>query len=417
MGRTSSSLPSVSGLVYDDGGCDEEEDTFESHGNAATGVGFQAGSGSGGVFFAADAPPKTRFAEELASLFESYRAWLSLAGLAEDSLVFSRLFLSDLANQKDLLQTSEPFLALSAGALSVVEQPPCSGAEASLLAWHIVPGSPGGMKKTRLEAASWTNHWCFRGRRLLMHLACNEADHDDSDAGKQTARLFTRLVSSLARKGLRLCANTVRTWVFVRDIDNHYQAMTKARKRIFGKQGLNGKTRYIASTGIEARFRDPAERVSLDALSFGNLHPDQIVRMEARQNLCPAPNYGMTFERGTRLRFGDRSHLWISGTASIDDHGRVLFAGDAAAQTRRTLENIAALLAPHGADLRGMAYLIVYVRNRNDGDIVRGIVRRAVPGTVPIVVVQAAVCRPAWLVEIEGMAIIPDRTPFPPFFG
>jgi hypothetical protein len=34
---------------------------------------------------------------------------------------------------------------------------------------------------------------------------------------------------------------------------------------------------------------------------------------------------------------------------------------------------------------------------------------------VPLVFAEAAVCRPTWLVELEGVAIIPDKTGFPPF--
>ena len=73
--------------------------------------------------------------------------------------------------------------------------------------------------------------------------------------------------------------------------------------------------------------------------------------------------YGVTFERGLRVRFGDRSHLYISGTASIDKNGDVIHVSDVKNQRRQTLDNVKALLSPHGARLKDMAYIIVYLRS------------------------------------------------------
>jgi len=40
---------------------------------------------------------------------------------------------------------------------------------------------------------------------------------------------------------------------------------------------------------------------------------------------------------------------------------------------------------------------------------------RDVPADVPVLLLEAAVCRPAWLVEVEGVAIVPDSTRHPAF--
>jgi enamine deaminase RidA (YjgF/YER057c/UK114 family) len=137
--------------------------------------------------------------------------------------------------------------------------------------------------------------------------------------------------------------------------------------------------------------------------------------MEALDHLSPTIRYGVTFERGMRIRFGDRSHLYVSGTASIDKDGRTLYASDVRMQTRRALENVRALLAPHGADLHDLAYVVAYLRSFKDGKLVMDIVKTELPPEVPRLFVVGAVCRPAWLVEFEGVGIIPDRTDFPPF--
>jgi enamine deaminase RidA (YjgF/YER057c/UK114 family) len=107
--------------------------------------------------------------------------------------------------------------------------------------------------------------------------------------------------------------------------------------------------------------------------------------------------------------------LYISGTASINNKGEVLFCGDVEKQTRRTLENIRALLAPQGAALADMAYLLVYVRNFHEIETVRNVLHGEIGDTTPVIFAEAAVCRPAWLMEIEGVAVIPDSNDFPPF--
>jgi len=152
-----------------------------------------------------------------------------------------------------------------------------------------------------------------------------------------------------------------------------------------------------------------------DALSIGGLKPGQVVRMEAVENMPPTLTYGVTFERGLRVRFGDRSHMYISGTASISADGKIMHPGDAGKQTGRTIENMEALLMKQKADLGSLAYLLIYVRNLHDRAAVIERVQQSLPEGVPHAVLQASVCRPGWLVEMEGVAVIPDRTDYPVF--
>jgi enamine deaminase RidA (YjgF/YER057c/UK114 family) len=172
----------------------------------------------------------------------------------------------------------------------------------------------------------------------------------------------------------------------------------------------------VASTGIEGNAVDSGALVSMDSLSFGGLKEKQILPMNALDNLPLTITYGVTFERGLRIKFGDRSHLYISGTASIDKSGEIMHGGDVENQTRRTLDNIEMLLKNQGAALSDMAYLLCYVRNVKHVDCVNAILKDRIPSDIPLVIMQGAVCRPGWLVEVEGVAIMPDKNHFPPFF-
>jgi len=61
--------------------------------------------------------------------------------------------------------------------------------------------------------------------------------------------------------------------------------------------------------------------------------------------LNEAYSYGSAFSRGLRIDLNGLAILLISGTASIDGRGNTVHVGDFRSQTRRTFDNITALLA------------------------------------------------------------------------
>lgn len=118
----------------------------------------------------------------------------------------------------------------------------------------------------------------------------------------------------------------------------------------------------------------------------------------------PTHEYGVTFERGTSVSYGDRKHVYISGTASINDKGEVVHPGEVLKQARRALDNIAALLKEAACTMEDMAYLLIYLRDVADYKPVEDVMQALYPG-VPKLILLAPVCRPGWLIEIEGMAL------------
>lgn len=392
------------------------ESAFFRVGNCVRGSLFRTEEGSEEYFFTVESPEDITFGEELEGLYDAYLAALETCGLAEDTLVFSRFHLGDIANQKERLLASRIFHAARHGAVSVIQQCPASGGSVSFLAWHIRnKGHALPHADISCNGDGWRNGTLIRGDHYSLLWTTNFTDPGELDSHSQTLRIIQEFRSVLDKNGMNLFDNTVRTWVYVRDIDNHYHGMVEARKSFFEEYGLNSETKYIASTGIEGSSKEVNTLVSLDALSIGGLRNEQFVRMEALDHLSPSIAYGVTFERGMRIRYGDRSHLYLSGTASIDRAGNVLHLSDARKQTERTIENIRALLAPHDAGLRDIAYMVVYLRSFKDRARVWEVLDRVLPKDVPVLTVLGPVCRPSWLVEIEGLAIIPDRTEYPPF--
>jgi len=223
------------------------------------------------------------------------------------------------------------------------------------------------------------------------------------DSEGQMRQIFEQYSEILKAQGLTIADNCVRTWIFVRDIDNNYGGVVKGRKDYFAKIGLTEKTHYIASTGINGSVSDAGILVSMDAVAVKNLDTSKVKYLTAPENLNPTYEYGVTFERGTLFSHNGKNTIFISGTASIDKHGEVMFVGDAARQTERTLDNIEALLRDGGASLDMAEAVIVYLRYPSDAQVVKAVLKEKVP-YLKYVMVHAPVCRPKWLVEIECMA-------------
>lgn len=222
---------------------------------------------------------------------------------------------------------------------------------------------------------------------------------------QQTQQLFGHLSNILHSNDARLENDVIRTWIYVRDVDNNYQGMVDARRELFEIVGLTKGTHYIASTGIEGNGNNVSDLIILDALSVKGLKPQQITYMSAPEYLCPTYEYNVTFERATRVTYGDRSHYYISGTASIDREGNILYIGDVEKQAKRTLTNINALLSRYHANLNDLKILIVYLRDISDYWTIQHFLENNLPPGIPYIIVRGSVCRPLWLIEMEGIAI------------
>ena len=118
-----------------------------------------------------------------------------------------------------------------------------------------------------------------------------------------------------------------------------------------------------------------------------------------------------SFSRGLRIDLGGVAILLISGTASIDEHGQTVHAGDFRAQLRRTYHNITGLLASEHATWKDVVRTTCYLRdierdyaafNEGRTEFFREQGLDPLPASTGI---QAILCRPDLLVEIEAIAI------------
>ena len=365
-----------------------------------------------------------------------------------------RFFLSDAQNQAEALKdrlgscgkgvrtgdsrtgvplcdTDRPF-ARSGENISIVEQPPLDGSRIAALV------------RTSDEA----ERYIFHSIRLT------EAEAAGKDSYTQTRLLFGKYLDIIRPAGLELKTHCIRTWIYVRDIDSNYAGVVKARNDVFAEEGLLD--HYIASTGIGGASGIRSAVVAMDFLTEPGISEADKTYLKALSHLSPTRDYGVAFERGAKVGGAAGSHIYISGTASIDNRGRILHEGDVLSQTDRLLENIGALLsegvgkdgigpagsaralrtgnartglplrdtngpfARRGGDVGGcendsgagvevmsVPYFVVYLRDISDYAKIDAYMQARFPG-VPRIVLEARICRPGWLIEMECEALFPE---------
>ena len=328
------------------------------------------------------------FAAQLEAVISAYAALLDR--LPDTQAVFKRYFLSDAANQADDVVVAD----VTDCAKSIIQQAPLNGTKVALWVW-LMTGVQTGMTKSGLYEV---RHGDFR------HLFNASAHNLAANSEYQMRLLFNEYVMQLAEEGCTLADNCIRTWLFVNDIDLNYGGVVRARNQVFVTQGLTQNTHFIASTGIGGRQQDPNVLSQMDNYAIAGVKPEQIHYLYAPTHLNRTSDYGVSFERGTYVDYADRRHVFISGTASINNKGEVMYAKDVEQQTRRMWENVEALLAEAECTYDDVCEMIVYLRDIADYDLVCALYQERFPGK-PVVIVHAPVCRPGWLVEMECTAV------------
>ena len=315
---------------------------------------------------------------------------LGTEDLAGAKPIYKRYFLSDATNQRPLME-EDPSCTVS-----YIQQPPLDGSKLAL--WLYLQRGTEVIPQADRLSSTLVRHNGYE------HLWTMGMMTTDGTSYVQTGRLLEDYEQLLADYGMTLEDNCIRTWFFVRDVDTQYQGLVVARWENFAQHGLVPETHYIASTGIGGNPSEPKALIQMGCYALSGFKPEQQRYLYAASHLNRTSEYGVTFERGTLLRFGDRNHAIISGTASINNKGEVMHVGDIETQTYRMWENVEKLLEEAGMTMDDTAQLVVYLRDGSDFEVVSRLFRQKYPH-IPTVFTLAPVCRPTWLIEMECLAI------------
>ena len=327
------------------------------------------------------------FGEQLGRLYEAEDRLPEMPEFWGAQYIMKRYFLSDSTNQQPLMRQQENI------SVSLIQQQPLDGTK--IAAWLYLQS---GVEVREQNGAVVVSH---NGYQHLWKMGMVK---NQGDSARQTEELLTEYEAMLSKFNATLAENCIRTWFFVRDVDTNYHGLVVARRENFIQQGLTEKTHYISSTGIGGSPAGTKALVQLGTYAITGLEPEQQHYLYAPTHLNPTYEYGVTFERGTVVEYGDREHVFISGTASINNKGEVVHVGDIVLQTQRMWENVEALLKEGETGWEDVMQIVVYLRDTADYEVVRQLFAERFPH-IPTVITLAPVCRPTWLVEMECIAV------------
>ena len=327
------------------------------------------------------------FGEQLGRLYEAEDRLPGMPEFWGAQYIMKRYFLSDSTNQQPLMRQQKNI------SVSLIQQQPLDGTK--IAAWLYLQS---GVEVREQNGAVVVSH---NGYQHLWKMGMVK---NQGDSARQTEKLLTEYEAMLSKFNATLAENCIRTWFFVRDVDTNYHGLVVARRENFIQQGLTEKTHYISSTGIGGSPADTKALVQLGTYAITGLEPEQQHYLYAPTHLNPTYEYGVTFERGTVVEYGDREHVFISGTASINNKGEVVHVGDIVLQTQRMWENVEALLKEGETGWEDVMQIVVYLRDTADYEVVRQLFAERFPH-IPTVITLAPVCRPTWLVEMECIAV------------
>lgn len=341
------------------------------------------------------------FQEQLQSLAKAAKDLLSLAHQGTKCFM-ARCHVSDAANQSDTIKNIlSPILNST---LSIIQQPPLDGTKIALWIYAV-----SNVEKEYINGISKLYHNGYK------HYWTTEKGNSEDSTYQQTVSLLDNSSNILKNGSMSICDNCKRTWLYVNDIDNHYADVVNGRNDVFDREKLTEQTHYIASTGIFGYTGKRGVNVMLDTYSIKGLKVEQTQYLYALSNLNRTSEYGVRFERGVAIKYGDRTHAFISGTASIDNMGDILYPNDIKKQTQRMWENVEALLAEVEMHLdEDVAMMTVYLRDMADYNIVKVLFEKRFPNR-PKAIVLAPVCRPGWLIEMECICIKETKNKFRDF--
>ena len=343
---------------------------------------------------------------------------LDHAGGNMSHVVLERAFFEDFAEDMGTFQTVRTEAYEDAGvasgdfpATTYIQQPPCRRSQKIELHIYAIVPKPGrsvSIQTFQDESTQTTAKLVeIAGYKHLYIADINGLSGDAENPGsfrEQSDRMFANCAQLLQQHGITF-PKVVRTWCYMVDIDNTYAEFNLSRNAFFAVHGVN---RLPASTGIEARLYPLQALCGMDLYAI--LNPDGAgIEIMKTPTLNEAPEYGSAFSRGMMIDLPDKKVLHISGTASVDEKGDTVHLDDPRKQIERMLLNVQELLKPHGATLKDLTQAATFLKHAEYLELYESILQEWGIRTVPNTLVEAGVCRPDLLCEMEAVAVLPKR--------
>jgi 2-iminobutanoate/2-iminopropanoate deaminase len=390
-----------------------DSETIETHGCAVV-LRRVEGPEARELFLHCQPPPK--FAEARPQAEAIYRAIvrvLEAEGASFASVVSEIVLLRNLRANVDAVRAARHRVLAVHGAAThrpattEVEQPPLNEhACLEVMVQAVIPNeSPARFEPIEARPACGCAE-CARAHGLRVYVGDEARFYAAALCGpgetayEQTLGMFGLAEDLLRQAGMEF-RDVVRTWIYMRDIDRDYPDLNRARREFFRALGIDP---VPASTGIGGGPVPEGHDLCLCVYAVKAGRPPLRTVMTS-PTLNEAAQYGADFVRGLKVVETNKVALHVSGTASIDEHGKTVHIGDFEAQADRMLVNIAALLERQGADFGNVVSAITYLKRPADARRLREKLDAAGFKGFPHALVEAPICRPELLCETEALAV------------
>ncbi|MBN2718356.1 MAG: hypothetical protein JXX14_21105 [Deltaproteobacteria bacterium] len=224
---------------------------------------------------------------------------------------------------------------------------------------------------------------------------------------EETTSLLQRAESIIHAAGFDV-SDIARTWFYLDGILDWYDDFNAARTAVYKRwklvpEGSDAQRalRLPASTGIGVR-NGYGKTAAVDILL--SKRTGGAVTQLSNAGQKDAFKYGSAFSRGALLPFASGTLMELSGTASIDETGATVYVDDSKSQISCTMKKIDALLSPLQLSLGDLVSGTAFFRNRDDLPLLAAeLAQRGLNlSELPLVCVQAHVCRDDLLFELDG---------------
>jgi enamine deaminase RidA (YjgF/YER057c/UK114 family) len=294
-----------------------------------------------------------------------------------------------------------------------VEGAPCNGAE--IAGVHAIAARSDRGESGLLE---WNSQVCGRMVKgkdasylYLSDLSRLIPNRSGLTAVEETRKTF-ELVEQVLGRARWSFPDVCRTWFYLHSILDWYDDFNKIRNRAFTDHGLFSEscpTPIPASTGVYGRNLGRSW-CTLDLLAIRARQGSKLdVQRLSNPQQNEAPEYGSAFSRGLCVTTESCRYVFVSGTASIDDHGASVHFGDFERQTEQTIDTVSSLLAAAGAGLDDICQATSFIKHRSDVPSYEKIVDRLGLGNLPVICTIGDVCRSELLFELDATAILPPE--------
>jgi len=219
---------------------------------------------------------------------------------------------------------------------------------------------------------------------------------------EQAAAVFEQMESLLHTVGMGF-GDVLRTWFYNDNILGWYKEFNGVRNRFFTEHKVFDGL-LPASTGIGGRNLVGAALMA-GVFAVKTDSPEVRAFEVPSPMQSPAPSYGSSISRAVELELPDLRRMYVSGTASIDEHGKSVFLNDSLAQIRQTMEVVGAILRSREMDWGDVTRSLIYFKRAKDAPLFRKFCDETGIPPFPAIIAENDVCRDELLFEIEVDAV------------